>query len=500
MIEKWSDVLIDHPEIFDDNSVVGLFRKAYEYYPDKTAVVTETGSCTYTDLEKQSNQIARALVKNGVCPGKIIAISSGRNEMTMASILGIWKTGAAYAYFDSDSPKDYNDYIRSLCSAEYDIDADFIRKAIAEESTEYFEEQGNPDRLAVVIFTSGSTGLPKGVKLSHMSLTRSASNGCLVLGINSDDHFGFFASFMFIAFVNDMCTTFALGATAYLVPKTIRKDIRRLAVYYSDNEITVTYLPPHMAMKYMKMPQASSLRILMVGSEPTRNLMKQDYQIVNIYASSEGCSIISHYEVHDSRVEYPIGRIMPTYRYYIVDENGNQVEPGEKGELWLSGRQLFCGYLNQDELTARKLIPNPFSSDPGFEMVFRTDDMVAESEEGLVYYGRKDNMVKVRGFRIELTGVEQHMLKFPGIKEACCTAFKDAGGTNILFAYYVSEEEIDHEKLRAFLHTEMPYYMVPSCIIRMDKLPMTLSGKVARKRLTPPPELNDRAKLLELYR
>lgn len=499
-MNNWSCFLVSHPEVFRARSVVGLFRKACGHDPDKIAVVTEEETCTYAQLERQSNQIARALEELGAGPGSTIAISSGRCVLTIAAILGIWKTGAAYVYFDSDSPKDYNDYIQSLCGAPLTIGIDFLRRAVAQREGGFFEERGEPDRLAVVIFTSGSTGYPKGVMLSHVSLVSSASNCCLELGICSDDHWGLFASFMFIAFVNDICTTLIAGATAHLIPKAIKKDIRKLSEYYIRDGITVTYLPPHMAMKYMDMPQPPSMRLLMVGSEPTRNLRKQAYDIVNVYASSEGSSIISYYMVKDARSEYPIGKIMPTYRYYIVDEEGRQAAPGEKGELWLSGRQLFCGYLKQDELTAKKLTSNPFSRDPGFETVFRTDDIVSEGPEGLVYHGRRDHMVKVRGFRIELNGVEQHILKFPGIREVCCTAFKDAGGTNILFAYYISGEKIDRGQLRAFLESEMPYYMVPSCLIQVDKFPLTPSGKVARKLFAPPPELNDRPKLLELYR
>ncbi len=496
----WSSYLVEHPEMFHGQSVVSLFRKACENDPNKIAVVTEDEQCTYEELELLSNRIAWALKERGACPGKIIGISSGRSPLTVAAILGVWKTGAAYAYFDSDSPVHYNEYIQSLCEADFTIDLAYLKEIAAGREDAYFEEVGDANRLAVVVFTSGSTNYPKGVMLCHRSLVNSASNCVLELGIDSNDKWGFFASFMFIAFVNDICTTFIVGATAYLIPKKIKKDIRELAEYYKEIGITITYLPPHMAMKYMDMPQSPYLKLLMVGSEPARNLRKQAYDIINIYASSEGSSIISYYKITDARTEYPIGKVMPTYRYYIVNESGEQVERGEKGELWLSGQQLFAGYLKLEDVTAKHLITNPFTQDPGFELAFRTGDIVSEGSEGLVYCGRTDNMVKVRGFRVELLGIEKHILEYPGIQSACCTVFKDAGGTNILFAYYISKEEIDHEKLRDFLHSELPYYMVPSCIIRRDSFPMTPSGKVARKMFTPPAELNDRKRLLELYR
>jgi len=500
MQDKWSDYLKTNPSEFIGHSVVYHFRNAVRYDPDKTALVTQTGSFSYGDLERMSNQVARALVRAGVGSGSIVAVCSGRTAESIAAILGIWKAGCCYVFFDSDSPAEYNAYIREQCHTAYDVTLPFVERALAEESGDYFEELGAPDRLAVIIYTSGSTGKPKGVMLTHRSVTASASNCLLELDINSSDRFTCYASLMFVAAVNDICTSFCVGCTIYLVPKELRKHIDQIAQYYLDNQVTIAFLPPHMAMKYMDMPQSPYLKILMVGSEPARNLRKQHYDIVNIYASSEGSSIIAYYRIHDTRTEYPIGRPMPTYRCYVVDEHGNPVPKGEKGELWLSGRQLFEGYLGLEKLNASRIIPNPFTNDPGFERVFKTSDIVYESEEGLMYCGRADHMVKIRGFRIELTGVEEHILKYPGIREACCTAFKDSGGTNILFAYYISDREIDHEDLRRFLNEEMPYYMVPTGIVACEDFPRTPSGKVARRLFEAPPELNDHKLLAKLYR
>ncbi len=500
MKERWSDQLKADPSLFLNHSVVDLFRKAAAFDPDKPAVVSETAEYTYAEVEAISNRIARGLVRVGVTPGSIVAICSGRSVESVCAILGIWKTGCCYVYIDSDSPEEYNAHIRRQCSIAFEVTEEFLAQAIAEETPDFFEEVGAPDRLAVIIFTSGSTGAPKGVMLSHRSVTASASNCLLALGIDSSDRFTCYASMMFVAAVNDICASLCIGCTILLVPKGVRKHIADIAQYYMDSRATIAFLPPHMAMKYMDMPQSPYLKLLMVGSEPARNLRKQNYDIINIYASSEGASIISFYRITDARTEYPIGYPMPTYRCYIVDENGKQVAKGEKGELWLSGRQLFDGYLGLDKLNAEKIIPNPFTSDPGFERVFKTADIVYESDDGLIYCGRADHMVKIRGFRIELTGVEEHMLKYPGIREVCCTSFKDSGGTNILFGYYISDREIDHEDFRAFLKSDMPSYMIPTGLVRCEDFPRTPSGKVARRNFTPPPELNDHKLLEKIYR
>ena len=190
---------------------------------------------------------------------------------------------------------------------------------------------------------------------------------------------------------------------------------------------------------------------------------------------------------------------MLAWRCYVVDEKGRLVKRGEKGELWIAGRQLFSGYLGLDNLNASRILTNPFSDDPEYARVFRTSDIVCESDEGLIYCGRLDHMVKVRGFRLELASIEGHILRYPGIREVCCTVFKDSGGTNILFAYYISNDAIDHRALRRFLHEELPYYMIPTGIIRCKDLPRTPSGKVARRLLPVPPELDDHKLLKEIY-
>ena len=499
MKDKWSDRLLAEPSLFRGHSVVQLFRMAAAFDPDREAVVSEEGSISYAVLEAQSNRIAHALVGAGITPGSIVLLRTGRSIGSIAALLAIWKVGCAYVYVDDASPADYNSFILSQCGDSFVVTAEFVREALAAESDAFFEEIGDPDRLAVIIFTSRSTGKPKGVMLSHRSVTASASNCVLELGLTSDDRFTCYASLMFVAAVNDICASLCAGCTILLVPREVRRHIDQVAEYYLNSRATIAFLPPHMAQKYMDMPQSPYLKLLMVGSEPARNLRKQPYNIINIYASSEGASIIAYYRIHDARTEYPIGNPMPTYRCYIVNEKGELAKKGEKGELWISGRQLFDGYLGLDKLNAEKIIPNPFTSDPDFERVFKTADLVYESDDGMMYCGRVDHMVKVRGFRIELTGVEEHMLKYPGIKEACCTTFKDGGGTNILFGYYISDTEIDHEKYRAFLAEEMPKYMIPTGLVRCEDFPRTPSGKVARRNFTPPPELEDHKLLAKLY-
>lgn len=500
MREIWSDILSRNTEWIQKNTIVELFRFAVGNDPTNLALVTDEESLTYIELEQKSNQVARALSKAGAKPGDVIAMASGRCAQSIIACLAIWKIGCAYVFLEQGTPESRKQECLTECEVKIKVTREFVTKAIEEESEDTFDETGEQDRLAVVVYTSGSSGRPKGVLLTQKNLAAMVSN-FNEIGFSSQDRYACFASLMFVASVYDICVTLSIGATLFLIPKEIRKSVSDLAQYYIDQKITVTFLPPHMAMKYIACDKNSPLRILLSGSEAVRNLKKCPYKIINVYASSEGCALISHYQIKDSRSEYPIGKVVNGLKHYIVDEEGKEVSAGEEGELWISGPQISPGYLHRPQQSELHFVKNPFSETDPFEKIYKTGDIVRLDEEGnLIYCGRCDNMVKVRGFRIELIGVEGHMLHYPGIKEVCCTVHKDKGGTNILFGYYISDHTIDHEELRKYLAEHLPYYMVPTGLVQCEEFPRTWTGKVDRKGFVPPPELDDHKKIAILYR
>lgn len=499
MKEMWSDQLARSPELFRENSIVGLFRLAAAYYPERIALATEQACLSYEELEYKSNKVAREMQAFGIQPGEIVALKTGRTAMSVLACIAAWKVGCAYVFLDSNCPPARNCTCMEECAVRLSITEDFIMRALVNQSGDFFEECGTIDRLAVVVYTSGSTGKPKGVKISQRNLTATISNFASI-PFHSSDRYCSFSSLMFIASVYDIALSLCIGATLYLLPKALRKHIKEIAQFYVDHKITVTFLPPHMAMKYIQIDEGSPLRMMLVGSEPVRNLSKRPYEIVNVYASSEACAIVCHYNIRDSRTYYPIGVPVPSLKTYVVDERGQPVPEGEVGELWLSGPQISSGYLHRPNQTAKQFIPNPFCDEPEYRMLYQTGDLVCWNEEGeMEYRSRKDNMVKVRGYRIELAGVERHMLSFESIREACCVVHTDEGGTNLLFGYYVADRPVDHKALREHLQSQLPNYMVPMCLIACDDFPRTMTGKVARKEFVPPAELNDRKKLAELY-
>lgn len=496
-----SEYLLDHRKEILSHTMIYWFRQAARWYPNKIAVMLDDTSMTYQEMEHYSDKLAWHLKEmEGIVPGDVIAVSTGRSVSAIAIILGIWKVGATFVILDPDCPDLHNQGCMESGHIRLCITSDYFASAVHNcKREEAFEDCSNLNQLALILYTSGSTGKPKGIRIMHSNIAASVSNFSS-LSLRSDDRFASLSSLTFIAAVYDFTVCLLLGCTLQIIPQQIRRDIRKLAEFYKKNQSTIAFLPPHMAAKYIKLDADSPLRVLLVGSEPARNLAKRPYDIINIYASSETCSLASCYHIQDQRASYPIGKPVPTLRWYVVTEEGKLAKPNETGELWLSGPQICDGYQDLPELNSIRFSANPFCTEPPFDRVYHTADMVRLLPDGnLEFVARADSMYKIRGFRVEAECVETQMLLFPGIQDVCVTCFADAGGTNILFGYFIADHQINRDALRRFLADRMPGYAVPTALIQQDSFPRTRTGKANRNGFTPPPELNDYKKLRELY-
>ena len=496
-----SDLLKQNTSLFCENTIIGLFRLAAVWYPDKPAVCGSDSSLTYRELDAASDHLASYLVtREHLSPDEIIAVSIDRSPEAVIALLGIWKAGAGCITMDAQCPASLTARRFQIAHVRINIDRAYLEKALnAPAGTCSGIDLSTPDRIAVIIFTSGSTGEPKGVPLLHSNICASIRS-FRVLPLYSTDIYASFAGLVFVAAVYDICVSLALGCTIIFVPDEIRKDIRQIARFYIENSISVTFLPPHMARKYIDVDADSPLRLLLVGSETVRNLKKRPYDIVHMYASSEACAIITTYRIRESADVYPIGTFVPGLHGFILSENGQPVPDGETGELWLSGPQVFHGYLNLPDLNRERFRPNPYDvGTKGFKRMFRTGDLVCRKDGPLRFVGRKDTMYKVRGFRVEGEAVERALLSIPGIKEAAVTCHTDSRGVNILFGYFSADTAIDHQYLREHLAASIPYYEVPTGLIQLPSLPRTLSGKIDRSALPAPPEIDDYKKVKKKY-
>ncbi len=486
-------------QMFFENTFCQIFHKTAMEYPDKIAVESESRSISYKELDEYSNFLASLLVGQGVQREEIVAIRSGREPETVIGILAVLKAGAAYIYIDESYPEVRRELMQQECQFRITLTKEYLDSLAWERKTKFFDRSRRED-LAVMIYTSGSTSTPKGVMLEHRNIMASISN-LDRLALDRDDKFCAFASFGFVASVYDVFSTLLVGGTLVIMPEYRRRNIGLITEFYKEKKVTVTFLPPHMAMKLMQYDDPSlKLRLLLVGSEPVRNLQPKNYRIINTYAASEMCGVITVYEIASSEKTYPIGTLNPTIKGYIVDKKGNLAEPGEEGELWLSGPQVCRGYYKRPDATGAQFMKNPFSVEKGYERVFKTRDIVCLMDDGnLKYISRKDNMFKIRGFRVEAGAVEAAILKCSPVKEVVVKAFEDDGGCNILCGYFAADEKIDVKELKSRLKNIIPYYMVPTALFQVERFPRNANNKIDRQALKAPAELNDHKRLEELY-
>lgn len=463
-----------------------MFEDTVARCGDKTAVIWKNESISYQKLDKKSTLVAQCIAGRGLGCEDVIGIKLGRTINAIVAMVGILKADAAFLFLDSVYPKEKLQYMVGDCKCALIITEEFMEDL--ENMSHAVPEAVRPKDLAVIIYTSGSTGNPKGVMIEQKNLA-ALINSYNDLEITEDDVLGAFANFCFVACLNDVFTPLAIGATVDIVLSEIRKHIKLLAQYYQEHKITITYLPPHMAEKYMSLDaDNTTLKTLIVSSEPARNLQKRQYNIRNVYAASELCNFVSSYLITEKAGSYPIGKIKKTLKYYILDDNHNAVPDGEIGELCLSGPQISRGYLNNPEKTAAQYIENPFTREEPYQTLYKTGDLVQELPDGnLKFVCRKDWMLKIRGYRVESREVELAMQSYHEITGAAVTAYPDDGGTNILCGYFTAEQEIEIEKFKAFLKSRLPNYMVPLKLIRIDNFPRNLNGKID-KHLLPVPE------------
>lgn len=494
-----SEELKKNKKEFFQHTFCEIFHRTVQYYPEKVAVADEDGQITYKELDEYSNFLARYLMRCGVKREEIVAIQSGRKIVSIICMLGIWKAGGAYCFLDECYPEARNKSLQKECQWKIVLTEGYLKKLEWEKDV-HFINQSKKDNLAVLVYTSGSTSKPKGVMLEQKNITASISNFDR-LGFYEGDRTCVFSSFSFVASIFDIFSSLAVGATLEIIPEYRRRKMNLIVEFYKEHHITIAFLPPHMAMKLMKQEDTDfDLRVLLVGSEPVRHLKKKQYRIINVYAASECCSLISTYEIREDRASYPIGKVNPTFKAYIVDDEGKEVKKGEEGELWLAGPQISRGYLKRPEQTSRQYRKNPFSSEPEYSRLFQTKDIVYEQEDGnLCYVGRKDHMYKIRGFRVESGAVEATALQCSAIKEVVVKAFADDGGCNILCGYFTSDVDVDVKDLKEKMKEILPYYMVPSCFIRLEEFPRNFNNKIDRKAIQPPKEINDHKLLEKLY-
>ncbi|MET9440574.1 amino acid adenylation domain-containing protein [Streptomyces sp. NPDC006610] len=489
-----------------------LFAEQVRRAPDALAVLSPAGALDYAGLDARANRLARALLARGAGPERLVAVALPRGADALAAVVAVLKSGAAYLPVDLGYPRarltamlDDTRPLLMLTTSEADdpgLAPGVPRLHLDLEALDGFPETDVEDaerpaplrtgHPAYVIYTSGSTGRPKGVVVPHTGLAALVAHQRAQLDLAPGTRVLQFASPSFDASVWELCTALLTGAAAVTAPAERLAPGRPLADLVAELGVTCLLLAPSAlaAMPADALPEGVNL---VVGAEACSPELVARWSpgrhMVNAYGPTESTVIATQTGPLSGRIVPPMGRAVPGTRVRLLDAALRPVPPGVPGEVYLSGDGLARGYLGRPGTTAQRFVADPFGA-PGARM-YRTGDLARWSADGeLVYLGRADDQVKVRGFRIEPGEVEGVLTGAPGVGGAVVVAREVRPGTRLLVAYVVPAPDAatapDPVALRAFAEERLPGYLVPAAVTVLEAFPRTPGGKVDVKALPEP--------------
>ncbi|KAF1677376.1 hybrid non-ribosomal peptide synthetase/type I polyketide synthase [Bacillus sp. SKDU12] len=495
-----------------NETVSQWFELQAEQQPDHEAVIFGNERYTYKQLNERANQLARTLRAKGVQADQFVAIISPHCIELIVGILAVLKSGGAYVPIDPEYPEDRIQYMLRDSKAEIVLTKRQLRDllpydgdiVLLDEENSYHDDRSNLESksdahdLAYMIYTSGSTGNPKGVLIEHQGLSHYIWWAKQVYVRDEKTNFPLYSSISFDLTVTSVFTPLVTGNTIIVYDGEDKSAV--LSEIMQDSRIDIIKLTPaHLhVIKEMNIADGTTVRKMIVGGEnlsawlakSVSEQFKGRLDIFNEYGPTEtvvGCMIYHFDAKRDKREFVPIGTPAANTDIYVADPSRNLVPFGVIGEMYISGPGVARGYWNRPDLTAEKFIENPYIL--GAKM-YKSGDLAKRLKDGnLVYVGRIDEQVKIRGHRIELGEIEAAMHNTEAVQKAAVTVKEEADGLKQLCAYYVSDKPIAAAQLRAQLTAELPGYMVPSYFVRLEHMPLTSNGKINRKAL-PEPEAN----------
>ncbi|KAJ2994021.1 hypothetical protein HDV02_001908 [Globomyces sp. JEL0801] len=463
-----------------------VFERMVEIDPGIIAMEHGMESVTYGDLNHRANQLAALILANRLKVGDNVAIFTTRSIEMVVAILAVLKAGCSVLIIDIHLPLERIEVMLAtadskliLCHPSIDID-DFpmfskYNICLIQQNSENMDF--SPPLIssltsAYVTFTSGSTSRPKGVAISHQSLvnfcTSNLYNG---YNISKDKRVAQVGSITFDICIADVLSTLTNQGTLVL---TVDDDY--LTAIQNADQVVMT---PTLVSKFSPSDFPNLKRVVLGGEKLSMSIVNEwtkAVTVINGYGPTETTLCSSTAEMKPDQM-ITIGNPIPNTNFYLVDKQLELVPIGVPGELVIGGLGIALGYLNQPELTAEKFINNHFTND-GTEM-FRTGDLCRWTENGEIeLIGRQDDMIKLKGYRIELNEISSIVLNYPHI-HSCEILVND---NNIIA--YVTPTKINIELLRSFVSDRLPHYMLPSVYIAMDSFPMTINGKVDKQELS----------------
>jgi tyrocidine synthetase-3 len=494
-------------------SIIEQFECTVKENENNIAVFHQGKSLTYKQLDIDSEKVASVLTAKGIKEENTVGILTTKSIDMIVAMIGILKAGAAYMPLDPGNPinrlqnivKDSGckvilTNVEGYCQDIFDCELLELSTIMSvAEGAEISVRVIEPSQLAYVIYTSGSTGTPKGVMIEHHSLSN------LINSLRDEvyDHYGkrlnvaLQASYVFDASIQQIFPSLMRGDELHLIDDETKLDGKLTADYFEKHEIDIADATPALFDLQLRSSfgnhNCPSLKHLLIGGEPLNyELLKRYFnggrnesvKITNMYGPTEccvdtTCFTITKDDCNETGIA-PIGRPMINTRAYILDENLQLVPEGITGELYLEGENVGRGYINNDELTKTKFIQSTFSKK---KRMYRTGDLCRFSYDGsIIYQGRIDNQIKIRGYRVELSEIENVIEHF--VEHSKCIVIFDKDKNELVaFLEKRNNTNLLPDSLSEKIRSQLPAYMCPTKIIEIDKIPLTSSGKPDRNKL-----------------
>jgi amino acid adenylation domain-containing protein len=495
------------------DSIVAAFEAVVACHADRVAVEDGSRRWTYDQLDRSANRLARRLLQEA--PGNYVAVAMNPGCELIVTLLAVLKAGKAYVPLDPTAP---SGLIRHIVGQFYRLPVVAYNGAFAlEDYPDQIEVQGllaraadEPDQphpstdrrddTAYIIFTSGTTGEPKGVRVSHANVTRLFAAAAEHFDFGAEDTWCLFHSYAFDFSVWEMYGALLHGGRLAIVSGRVRRSPAEFLAFLCQSGVTVLNQTPSAFRQLVAVltpahAEQLAVRHVVFGGEALHfEMLRKWYAVMgdsaalaNMYGITETTVHVTYHQVDEDQAHHEshsvIGKPLADMTVRVVDADRRPCPVGVAGEILVGGAGVAQGYLNAPELTDSRFI----GGDQPWERLYRTGDLAYVRADGnLVYLGRIDQQVQIRGYRVELGEVEAALLAIDGIRECAVRLDTRNRIKPRLVAYVVESNRLRDRDIRAVLKQLLPAYMIPACYVRLDSLPLTVHGKIDDTALPPP--------------
>jgi len=496
----------------DDARVEQLVAEQAMRSPGAVALICGQEEATYDALWRESVQLANYLRRCGVAAGSRVGIFTGRSRRVLPALLGTWAAGCVYVPLDHEAPAERTRFMLEDADVAAVLAEDRLAgrlppvqirvvcleaeaQAISREPARAAPVQATAEDTAYILYTSGSTGKPKGVVVSHRSVVNYLTWVNRVLFASSPHLLPATTKITFDASLKQLFAPLVRGDPVWLIPEEVVADLGEMARTIGlRDEFAFNCVPGlwRALLDTLSGDEFGGLKRLLIGGEElSAELLERTFarfpklELWNLYGPTEATANATAARLQPGG-EISIGRPLPNCVARVMDQCGQPVPVGVVGELFLGGACLANGYWNRPELTAERFVPDPFAEQPESRL-YRTGDLARYRDDGrLVFVGRADRQVKLRGYRIEPGEIEAALERHPAVQQAAVVlAGTDSGSRLVAYIELRKGEAATASDLRQFVAECLPDYMIPARFILLDRLPRNTHGKIDRAALPP---------------